>query len=968
MIVNKANAEQQQAIKTTECPLLVIAGPGSGKTKTLVNRTIHLIKDLNVEPSSIFISTFTEKAANELKTRIADNLYSLNLKANLSEMYIGTLHSNFKKILEENREYTSLKSNYRVLDDFEQKYLIFKNQSKFSKIENLDLLTDSKFGFNFATEIAYYVNKVAEENLELDKLKASKNQMLVVLADLTERYRDILREENALDFSMIQVSMWELLKNEEVLNKLRNKISYFMIDEYQDTNRIQEEILLKLAAPKNKICVVGDDDQSLYRFRGATIENILNFQNKFKKGECVKIDLDKNYRSHPDIIDFYNKWMDSPYNDNSNTGNWIGKNGEVYRYPKVTKNAGKQNKDNTKYPGVVKVTGINEEEWFDEILSFIKSLKSAGKLKDYNQLTLLSCSVKNDKIKKLTGFLEKEGIPVFSPRSDMFFARKEVKLVIGCYVFLFLPICKDEIYNNKQKSYFEECFRAFGTEIKKEENKEFKIWAARKAQELSNLIENTDYSYSNIFYELLQFSLFTAYLNVDLSSGVQDLRPIYNLALFSQLITKFEFLNQVIVIRPENIKKDIKALFKYFLAFLIEGGIDEYEDFDMTTPVGCVSVMTIHQSKGLEFPITIVDSLDSVPRNQIRELDLIISKEYRGKEPWEEVSRIKYFDFWRLYYTAFSRAKNMLVLTCIDNKNDRGYRERISPSKYFDNVFNLAIDWKELKRSNWDDLIIDEVKKAEIKHDYSFTSHILLYENCPIQYKFFKDLEFTPVKTNAVLFGTLVHETIENVHRAVLDGKCDLITSENIEIWMQDNYRSLSKKTGIYLGKGGLGVVKKHIMNYVTEASKDWSSIKDAEVPVYLQKENYILNGKIDLIKGQNGCVEILDFKTEKKPDINSEEGREKLRRYRRQLEIYAHIIEERYGEKVSKLHIYYTGAEDENPYVSYDYNKASLDRTISEVDAIVSKIENKIYVQNPKNRCKKLCGQCDLLNYCNTL
>ena len=118
-------------------------------------------------------------------------------------------------------------------------------------------------------------------------------------------------------------------------------------------------------------------------------------------------------------------------------------------------------------------------------------------------------------------------------------------------------------------------------------------------------------------------------------------------------------------------------------------------------------------------------------------------------------------------------------------------------------------------------LHIDDVPLAQIKHAYSFTSHILVYENCPVQYKFFRELEFTPIRTNAVMFGTLVHQTIEDVHRAVLNGHAELVTHESIDEWLHDNYRQLSRNTGLYLSAGGLGVVRKHVCNYVEYAQKN---------------------------------------------------------------------------------------------------------------------------------------------------
>ena len=257
----KSNEEQLQVIRTTESPLLVIAGPGAGKTKTLVDRVCHLIYDLNVSPENILIGTFTEKAAKELLSRISTVSDNYKVQKNISEIRVGTLHSLFLDFLEEYREYTDLRRGYRVLDDFEQQYLVYRSASKFNQVEGLAeiLESESAYGWKSAKKICYLVNKVAEENLDLEKLAQCKeSNRLLALAQLVSVYRKILFEENALDFSLIQTKMWELLDNQEVLKDIRKKIHYIMVDEYQDTNRIQEQILLKMAAPDNRICVVGD--------------------------------------------------------------------------------------------------------------------------------------------------------------------------------------------------------------------------------------------------------------------------------------------------------------------------------------------------------------------------------------------------------------------------------------------------------------------------------------------------------------------------------------------------------------------------------------------------------------------------------------------------------------------------------------------------------------------------------------
>ena len=256
--------------------------------------------DEHVPVENILLATFTEKAAKELITRISNRTIEIGMPINISDMLIGTLHSIFLRLLDEYRQYTTLKRNYRTLDGFDQQYLIYQNNKRFDEIDGIKLLLNNceTYLWSSAQKLCSLVNKVSEENLDLDLLAKCENDKLKVLATVVRTYRSVLAEENALDFSLIQTHFWHLLKNEEVLGKLRQRIRYLMVDEYQDTNIIQEQILLKLASPHHRICVVGDDDQALYRFRGATVENILRFRENFPSG-FQKIELTKNYRIWP---------------------------------------------------------------------------------------------------------------------------------------------------------------------------------------------------------------------------------------------------------------------------------------------------------------------------------------------------------------------------------------------------------------------------------------------------------------------------------------------------------------------------------------------------------------------------------------------------------------------------------------------------------------------------------------------
>lgn len=385
-----ANDGQRQAISTTEGPVLITAGPGTGKTYTLVQRAIYLIEERGVKPEDIFIATFTEKAAKELITRITNELASRNITVNVNEMYVGTFHSLCLRIIKDHLEYTRLKKNYRLLDTFDQQYLVFRNIYKFRTISGIENVMPKGGAWKWAQAICEFSNNLTEEVVDIDAMLSDHDMEISVIAKVVNTYQAMLDEENLIDFSAIQTECYRLLKeNKDILEDLRNSIKYIMVDEYQDTNYIQEQIIFLLGTHEN-ICVVGDDDQGLYRFRGATIRNILEFPSKFDVGKCQIIPLVINYRSDSDIVEFYNKWMITT------SGSKFKFAWDKFRYDKriVANETSK-----IESPCVVKLASKDDEdEWHERVLDFINRLKNSGKIQDYNQLAFLFSSVKHERV------------------------------------------------------------------------------------------------------------------------------------------------------------------------------------------------------------------------------------------------------------------------------------------------------------------------------------------------------------------------------------------------------------------------------------------------------------------------------------------------------------------------------------------------------------------------------------------
>ena len=486
-------------------------------------------------------------------------------------------------------------------------------------------------------------------------------------------------------------------------------------------------------------------------------------------------------------------------------------------------------------------------------------------------MAFLFNSVKHPRVTALARFLEENHINVYSPRSDMFFQRDEIRLALGCLMLMF-PYYVQGLENGEYTflqpehlTYYRNCIMLANKYVTQPEHADLLKWIRRRGKEHVSLTDTTDYAYCGLMYQMFEFQPFSGILDTDMDGGVVDIRSARNIAKLTQIIGKFEYLHRVDVLDAEKfhgkrrVDLNTEMLFNLYIRLLFDGGITEYEDDSEYAPSGCVSFLTIHQSKGMEFPIVLVDSLANVPRKNTNDLMIQIENRYFKRPAFEPYEATKFFDFWRLYYTAFSRAQDLLILTCNEDKR--------TPSVYFKEVYD------ELQSVNSEMFDIREfdfepIKAVNVKNTYSFTSHIAVYETCALQYKFYKELEFMPVRANAMLFGTLVHETIEDVHRAALRHEEQTITEENVSRWFASNYTSLTKTEHTYLAGPQREAALKQVLRYVERQHGDWSVIQQAEVDVSLVKPDYIIEGKVDLIRGEGDTVEIVDFKAERKPDM----------------------------------------------------------------------------------------------------
>jgi len=930
------NDPQKEAIRHTEGPMLVIAGPGSGKTLVLILRTLNLLLQNLAKPSEILLCTFTEKAAFELRDRISLTAKKLAYEGDLVGLLVGTIHSIANEFLLRYRESTPLGNNHEVLDDLTQLLFIYEHFDEIIGAQEdgyyLEHWTTRWTAVKGARD---YFNKITEELVDPKQLQASKDGFISRLGLAYLSYRDMLFKKNYIDFPHQQKLFLELLDHPETGPVIRRRLRYVMVDEYQDSNYIQEQIYLRLAGKDENICVVGDEDQALYRFRGATVRNILEFPQHF--AQCyIAPPLSTNYRSHSDIIIAYNKFMSA--------WDWSSPdNGPSFRFSKTIE----PDPEGTspKYPAVFGIWGENRKDEGRRFADLVSFLKRERVIEDESQVALLLHSVRQKHSGHYLKALEEKGIPAFCPRARTYFENDEVRLMVASFAILLGYYGKGhgELAARSLQQLAEHvdgCIEELARRCADPHPLAKKIQAF--ASEIESLREDKtlDRRLTDYLYQFLACEPFSSFLNNE--------NQARNVAIFSQLLNVFQTYYHYTVITARNREPLRFQFFGSFLRLLYEGGINEYEDPNRPLPKGYVQVMTIHQAKGLEFPVVVVGSLDKqLPSS--KQIDRILGPFYH-RPPFEPENRITGFDRMRLHYVAFSRAQKILALITTT-----------PPKQHFHSIWQNLPQWPYVEQDLLKALFFKLRERMIVKKTFSFTRDVKAYETCPRQYQFFRAYEFTPARSAEYFFGALVHQTIEDIHRRVLAGNAGDIDEPQIKAFFGFNYGCLVNRGLRPIGPKQQQAALLQVISYYRQNNDSFSEIVETEVDVSLEKENYILTGKVDLLLGGDAKLKLLDFKSQPRPS----EDTKRLDTYYKQLCIYAHILEERYGKRPEQLMLYWTSEpRREDALMVFPYRAEDVAEAGAHFDRVVAKIlaEDFSVTRTPE---AKVCRECDLRAYC---
>lgn len=840
----KPNDGQREAILSLEGPLFLMAGPGSGKTRVLLWRTINLIVFHDVAPEKIFLSTFTEKASKQLQDglqAILGTVTNITQKPyDISRMYVGTIHSLCQRIIVD-RRFIANRSRVRIpslIDELDQYF--FCNSSYFwGRMGDLLHVEDDEtfrielknyFGnrsnskHNCTQSLIGIFNRFSEENVSpievREKAIKIKDETLLKIANMYQWYKEELFHKNQIDFSLLQQrALGVLEKSEHTIFEFQHVI----IDEFQDTNRIQEQLIFRLAKGNKNVCVVGDDDQALYRFRGATVENFVQFPercNFYLQSSPREIKLNINYRSRRQIVNTYTSFIELI--------EWDKEDGRGY-YRLHDKNI--QAYDQSSDIAVVTSTPAPYEDVAKEIAELVKSLIDEKKVEDPNQIAFLFPALRNNtKVKTMKRMLESLGLKVYAPRSGKFLEVEEAKLMFGLFLHIIGKPDQGEYggaysdYHNWLRSAKEEAkaliqkddHLARFVESKKEElhtcadnhirlldtvNRNgwtLKDWYEPKkhkaillktpgisqqtkkglgSQTLDRLAEermkegkpfslqymlnratSVDWSLLDLFYRLCGFSYF-AYIFKLAESG-KDEGPICNLSMISDYLARYMEQTRSIItgssLLDGKLMTDFFGRYVYGLFRLEE---TEYENAETPFPKGRIPFLTIHQSKGLEFPYVVVGSVEK--NMQIQKNEEIIRKIVDADA--EPLNLVPEFDAMRLFYVALSRAEKMLIMA---RPTGRGTRTH----KAFKSLFEEKA-FKTIPDIDVQGLPAVTMKVEEVPKLYSYTADYLLYQKCARNYMAFKKYEFVPSRSQTMFFGNLIHKTIEDIHNKIIAGR-----------------------------------------------------------------------------------------------------------------------------------------------------------------------------------------------------
>jgi DNA helicase-2/ATP-dependent DNA helicase PcrA len=960
-ILQGLNQEQNQSVTHTDGPLLIIAGAGTGKTSVITRKIAYLIEQKLAKQDEILALTFTDRAAAQMVEKV-----DILVPYGYTDIWISTFHSFGDRILRENALEVGFNPDFKVLTRPEAAVLVREHLFDFP----LDYLRPASDPTKFINDFLRFFSRLRDEDISVEeykefikKLEAKPNsqdeankeyfRLHKELSLCFEAYQALLKKSGKVDFAnQFYLALQMLRKHKKILKFYQDKFKYILVDEFQDTNYAQFQLVKLLAGKLKNITVVADDDQSIYRFRGAAYSNILGFADAFP--EAKQITLIRNYRSTQSILDAAYRLIQHNNPDRFEVKSNI-------------------NKQLIGTPGGKQVTYLHFDRHSneaDKVAKIIKELVAAEKY-SYDDFAILVRS--NNDADEFIASLNMIGVPWRFSGNQGLYSRPEVKLCISFLKFManiadsisLYYLASSEIYkvNAVELAYLASFAKRthqdlFWTMKNFRQTPELTDKVKQAASDIDRLVadlekffaSSTQVSSGRLLYLFLTE---TKYLKELLKNqSLENEEKIENLAKFFEIVREFE-----------NVSTENRVIhFIEYLDMLIQSG-DDPATVEASLDVPAVNISTVHKAKGLEFKVVFIVAL------------------IQGRFPWpkrrdplelpdeliKEVLPVGDFhtqEERRLFYVAMTRAKDELYLTSAD---DYGTVRLRNPSEF---IFEALGKSKEevapkLKSSALDTINRFKAEKVQLeknkkisgmKENFSLSFYqIDDYLTCPLKYKFVHIIHVPILTHHTVIYGKALHDAVQKYFQFKMN-KAKITLPEIIGAF-EENFSAegfLSRKH--YETRRALGHVA--LKKFFEKEELD------GRIPTYIEKAfTFNLDGKrivgrwdrIDLLSKEEAII--IDFKSS---HIHKQKDADKKAKESLQLAIYAFAFKEIFGflPKYSELHFLESGLVGRALKDKKDFDKLK-----ENVAFVSSGLKSENFEANPNYLA---CTYCAFNQICN--
>ncbi len=923
---------QLKAIKTVEKNMQIVACAGSGKTSTMVAHILHLLTQPDIDPENIVAITYTEKAAASLKQKIFEAYEKENKTLEgLANMYIGTIHGFCLHMLQ---EFTDEYKTYETLNDVQTK-LFIKKYRKYNGIFDVTYHPVNGDAYNLVTErstsekvakavTAYKTFLDIGREYGIDKLRKE-------LQDHIKKYENTLKKKKYFDFTSIISTTLSRLQNGDFDEFILGKIKYLIVDEYQDVNDAQERIIKYFSDKGAFLCVVGDDDQTIYQWRGSNLNFIKNFSETYP--EVEKIDLDINFRSSKGITEIAKQVIDQ----------------NNYR---IAKNMQSNESQEYEQGDIITYEFDDRNSEVEFIIKKIKQLIGCKYVRkeidfklDLDDMVILVSSVK--KIPELINGLEANNIDFIVEGTKNLFDSEEIKILCDTFEIIFSNI----IINNNTPDTTQSINAINTMGIPDDLIKRWKIYSKLSTDEIVENLQkfvlspfmSDDYEYT------IQGALKSLFTNLQLFC-VKDEKVLYNWGKFTEMLNDFE-----------KIYLDMAPSFrlKIFKTFLEQDAPEIYPEGWLSPnfkAVKCLRIMTFHQSKGLEYPVVFMPFLTKhsifPQRNPGGTNAWGIINDNNIKQHYEDSDE----SIRRVFYVGMTRSEKFLFLTRSDHVSETGKTRYREPAFPFVEAKNSP--FKETKL--YLDKEYEKSKNAKFSTDEVITLNFSLLKDlfdCPYKFQMTNIYGFCSPLNIRMGYGRSIHNMLDYIHRnhEKIDYNNPSVIKDIVEKYLHLPYGSPK------LYEAMTEKATRNLTSYIRNNASRFKYIKFSEKNIDFSVDEYMfINGRIDLVRDEvNHTITLVDFKSSS--EVLSKD------QIKNQLMVYVLGYESLTGEKVDYIESYDFNNSNPITIELLDDDREKFGLRLKECENTIKTGNYKKIYELDKNRNHEFCKniKCEFCESC---